>query len=244
MAKICKKSKGILKKASGGGLTRKDRGSDKKPYPTVKKSDFAGGSRSYPIPTKADAVDALRLAGLHGRSDVRAKVYKKYPSLRKKKKMQYGGVVGDPEMIFKDRYNTPLTAAERKEYDKWVKEESARQGRDITWDKGTYDMQGFWKYDQSTDKDGHGHDKWKKPNHPKFSNESIYHGKDGFYGGAWEGHAFQPSKQTVDLYGEAGIQRYFDLEPERPEYLDMSRFKTKVNKPTPLVYKKGGILRR
>lgn len=37
-----------------------------------------------PIPTKADAVDALRLAGLHGRSDVRSKVYTKYPSLRKK----------------------------------------------------------------------------------------------------------------------------------------------------------------
>lgn len=30
------------------------------------------------------AVDALRLAGLHGRSDVRSKVYSKYPSLRKK----------------------------------------------------------------------------------------------------------------------------------------------------------------
>lgn len=36
------------------------------------------------IPTKADAVDALRLAGLHGRSDVRSKVYSKYPSLRPK----------------------------------------------------------------------------------------------------------------------------------------------------------------
>ena len=47
-------------------------------------ADFAGGGRSYPIPTKADAVDALRLAGLHGRSDVKAKVYDKYPSLRKK----------------------------------------------------------------------------------------------------------------------------------------------------------------
>lgn len=48
--------------------------------------DFAGDNRSYPIPTKADAVDALRLAGLHGRSDVRSKVYSKYPELRKKAK--------------------------------------------------------------------------------------------------------------------------------------------------------------
>lgn len=67
-----------------GGLTSKDRGSSKHPYPSVSSKDFAGGGRSYPIPTKADAVDALRLAGLHGRSDVRSKVYNKYPSLRKK----------------------------------------------------------------------------------------------------------------------------------------------------------------
>lgn len=68
-----------------GGLNRKqDYGSKSKPYPKVKTEDFAGSGRSYPIPTKADAVDALRLAGLHGRSDVKAKVYNKYPELRKK----------------------------------------------------------------------------------------------------------------------------------------------------------------
>lgn len=72
-------------KKTMGGLSRdKDYSSKKKPYPSVAKKDFAGGHRSYPIPTKADAVDALRLAGLHGRSDVKAKVYNKYPELRKK----------------------------------------------------------------------------------------------------------------------------------------------------------------
>lgn len=74
-----------LDKKRMGGLSRdKDYGSKKKPYPSVDKKDFAGRHRSYPIPTKADAVDALRLAGLHGRSDVKAKVYNKYPELRKK----------------------------------------------------------------------------------------------------------------------------------------------------------------
>jgi hypothetical protein len=72
------------KKAMGGLNRNKDYGSKKKPYPSVAKKDFAGGHRSYPIPTKADAVDALRLAGLHGRNDVKAKVYNKYPELRKK----------------------------------------------------------------------------------------------------------------------------------------------------------------
>lgn len=71
-----------------GGLTSKDRGSSKHPYPSVSSKDFAGGGRSYPIPTKADAVDALRLAGIHGRSDVKAKIYSRYPELRKK--AEYG----------------------------------------------------------------------------------------------------------------------------------------------------------
>lgn len=77
-----------LRHRLGGGLTSKDRGSSKHPYPSVSSKDFAGGGRSYPIPTKADAVDALRLAGLHGRSDVKAKVYSRYPELRKK--AEYG----------------------------------------------------------------------------------------------------------------------------------------------------------
>lgn len=88
--------------ADGGGLNRdKDYKSEKKPYPSVKKGDFAGGGRSYPIPTKADAIDALRLAGLHHRPDVKAKVYRKYPEL----KHADGGSLN---LLYQD--NTPLFA--------------------------------------------------------------------------------------------------------------------------------------
>ena len=74
-----------------GGLSRsKDYGSKSKPYPNVDKKDFAGKNRSYPIPTKSDAIDALRLAGLHERNDIKTKVYDKYPELRKRAKN--GGV--------------------------------------------------------------------------------------------------------------------------------------------------------
>lgn len=77
----------------GGGLSRgDDYGSKSKPYPSVSSGDFAGPHRSYPIPTKADAEDALRLAHLHGRSDVIAKVHAKYPELK------YGGAI----MEYKD----------------------------------------------------------------------------------------------------------------------------------------------
>lgn len=92
---------GTKKKRMGGLSRSKDYGSNKKPYPSVNKKDFAGGGRSYPIPTRADAVDALRLAGLHGRSDVKAKVYKKYPDLKKKR---MGGIREDYPTLAGDYY--------------------------------------------------------------------------------------------------------------------------------------------
>lgn len=104
-----------IKHKLGGGLTSKDRGFSKRPYPSVSSKDFAGGGRSYPIPTKADAVDALRLAGLHGRSDVRSKVYSKYPSLRKKSllgssnhpvKSMRPKALGDMYIPFNKRYTS------------------------------------------------------------------------------------------------------------------------------------------
>lgn len=104
-----------------GGLTSKDRGSSKHPYPSVSSKDFAGGGRSYPIPTKADAIDALRLAGLHGRSDVKAKVYSRYPELRKKAEM--GTWV-------KPVYNTSKyhgTSRARKQIAKWEGSDFAGQ---------------------------------------------------------------------------------------------------------------------
>lgn len=100
----------ITGKKKLGGLSRsKDYGSDKKPYPSVKSKDFAGGGRSYPIPTKADARDALRLAGLHGRSDVKAKVYKKYPELKNKKATlgTFGSLTGANRRLLALNQNVP-----------------------------------------------------------------------------------------------------------------------------------------
>lgn len=97
------------KKKLGGLSRKKDYGSDKKPYPSVKSKDFAGGGRSYPIPTKADARDALRLAGLHGCSDVKAKVYKKYPELKNKKATlgTFGSLTGANRRLLALNQNVP-----------------------------------------------------------------------------------------------------------------------------------------
>lgn len=157
-------------------------------------------------------------------------------------KMQDGGTV-DPEMMFRDKYNTELTPSEKKEFDKWVAEESKRQGRDILMDMGAYDIKGFWKSGdyKNMDSDNHGTDTWKKPNHPTFSNQSRYHGADGWYGGNWtDKGGYQPSKQTLETYGPDYYDWMFKSEPGRIEHLDMSRYKSGANAPSPFIYQDGG----
>jgi hypothetical protein len=152
----------------------------------------------------------------------------------------------DPEMMFKDKYNTELTKEEQKDFDKWVAKESKQQGRDIIMDKGAYDIQGFWKSGdwKKRDADNHGTDTWKKPNHPTFSNQSKYNGEGGWYGGNWtEDAGYQPSKQSLNNYGPDYYNWMFGEEPNRPEYLDMSRYDGK-NSATPIVYKEGGSVKR
>lgn len=174
-----KKNNGIKDDGSqqrNGGLTYKDRGSSKHPYPSVASKDFAGSNRSYPIPTKADAIDALRLAGLHGRSDVRSKVYSKYPELRKKAR---GGTKVDP-------------------YYDWARNTSSNLR--ISFIDPTYDYRTYYNsvtpYERNlirfAPQGTHFTDIGKTPKHPTFSNESIYSNKK-HPGGTWNGNVFVPN---------------------------------------------------
>jgi hypothetical protein len=153
----------------------------------------------------------------------------------------------DPEMMFKDKYNTELTKEETNDFNKWVAKESKQQGRDIMMDKGAYDIQGFWKSGdwKNRDADNHGTDTWKKPNHPTFSNQSKYNGEGGWYGGNWtEDAGYQPSKQTFNNYGPDYYNWMFGDEPNRPEHLDMSRYISGENYGFPITYEQGGNVRR
>ena len=168
---------------------------------------------------------------------------------RKNNQMQNGGLLPTPsvgvdsEMMFRDKYNTQLNSKEQKQFDSWVAKESKRRGRDILMDRGAYDVTGFWKSGdyKRMDSDNHGSDNWKKPNHPTFSNQSKYHGADGWYGGYWTDKAgYQPSKQTLEAYGPDYYNEMFQSEPGRSEYLDLSRYESGQNKPTPFIYQNGG----
>lgn len=101
------------------------------------------------------------------------------PPLIEPRHQQYGAKPGP--------YETKLSPLEERAFRKWVDD---TQAPFIADDPGMdYDMRGFWKALMRGDKtarsavderDGRLHypDKWKKPHHPLFSNESIYATKD------------------------------------------------------------------
>jgi hypothetical protein len=72
-------------------------------------------------------------------------------------------------------YDTPIPLYLQPHYKKWLKQ----IGQDPGNASKDYDMQGYWLNGgyKETGHQGHFPDTWKKPNHPTFSNESIYSGK-------------------------------------------------------------------
>ena len=116
-----------------------------------------------------------------------------------------------PEDDFSDLYNTPLTDKEQVEFNNWAIEKAAVTGRDPRNDMYDYDVQGFWRSGayKNTDPRGHGPDTFKKPNHTTFSNESIYHGKDGYEGGTWGDNSFTPSLTNLKWRTPTELYMYF-----------------------------------
>ena len=123
------------------------------------------------------------------------------------------------------RYNTQLTDEEEKQYQAWAKENGRE--RDVF----DYDLRGAWKEMQSgtmsEDARGHLGDKYKKPNHPTFSDQSIYNGVDGYVGGKWEdvnGQLQYTPRRTMGEGEARWLQRYFnEVEPDVKLNLDRKR---------------------
>lgn len=106
-------------------------------------------------------------------------------------------------------YNTSLSDTEERQYQAWAKK-IGRQG-----DTYDYDLRGAWKAGAGQDPDGHMTDQFKKPNHPTFSDQSIYNGQDGMVGGRWierEGAPplFVPGKANLMWRSPEELQQYFN----------------------------------
>lgn len=123
---------------------------------------------------------------------------------------------------FYDNFNTPLTDEDEAKFQRWMADRSALLKRNVADDMYDYDLRGFWQWGQGFADNGHGSDMFKKPNHPTFSDQSIYHGADDpvkggtFQGGTWtdlgEGkYSFTPSQEMLDkTHAPEWLQRYWD----------------------------------
>ena len=122
------------------------------------------------------------------------------------------------------QYNTQLTPREESQYQSWAK--ANKRDRD-TYD---YDMRGAWKEMQAGGAgqaaNGHFTDKYKKPNHPTFSDQSMYNGTDGYQGGKWsqapDGRdVFVPSQSNLKNMSADQLKQYFaKVEPNAQLQID------------------------
>lgn len=107
-----------------------------------------------------------------------------------------------------DIYDTPLTSEQEQDY-------SSKFGPDAN---GDYDMKGYYLDNPGTNPNAEGQhypDTYKKPWHPTFSDESMYHGVAGNQGGSWGTDAdgkdtFTPGPTNIHLHGVLGLLDYFD----------------------------------
>lgn len=111
---------------------------------------------------------------------------------------------------FTSKYNTELSPEEEIEYKEWATKNNRLN------DIYDYDIKGAWKEikagTMSEDERKHLGDKYKKPNHPTFSNQSIYHGVDGYEGGEWKtdkkgNYSFLVGPSNT--FSKESLQKYF-----------------------------------
>lgn len=119
------------------------------------------------------------------------------------------------ELDFTDQFNTPLSSKREAQYQDWAKAQSEATGRDVSKDSYDYDMRGWFnEHDGESLKGGHLTDRYKKPNHPTFSDQSKYHGVDGHEGGSWnqmndESWVFKPGASNLKNYSGDELRDYF-----------------------------------
>jgi hypothetical protein len=111
---------------------------------------------------------------------------------------------------FTEQYNTALPPYEEAKFHAWAHE------HDKLLDLEDYDLRGLWKQTGGLMPAGeqHGPDTYKKPNHPTFSDESVYHGVDGHLGGHWtqsgaQSWQFDAGPSNLKHHTPAELEDYF-----------------------------------
>lgn len=115
---------------------------------------------------------------------------------------------------YTDKYNTQLSPGQEWQFQNWVSNRSATEGRDVSKDLFDYDLRGAWLNNAESAANGHLPDTWKKPNHMTFSDQSMY-SAPGMPGGQWSqglqprSWQFQASPFNTTMNDPADMQQYF-----------------------------------
>jgi hypothetical protein len=123
-----------------------------------------------------------------------------------------------------NKYDTQLSPAEEARFNLWIRNQYP--GRNLDELTSDYDLRGAWREIESGDIEfderGHLPDKYKKPNHITFSDQSMYHSEQT-PGGRWieykpdgkdlKGNStrwdFQPSHHNIKTHGRDALMNYF-----------------------------------
>ena len=118
---------------------------------------------------------------------------------------QVNALMVDP-YDFSARYNTQLSPQDEARFLQWA------QANNRLRDLYDYDLRGAFLSGAATAPNGHLPDTFKKPNHPTFSSQSQYSGREGYIGGAWNQDAngawtFQPG--PTNMMSPDALRQYF-----------------------------------
>lgn len=114
-------------------------------------------------------------------------------------------------------YTTKLTPDEQKQFNIWSNDMKAKGLINPNDNFQDYDMQGYWKNEvlnntnlANGNAQAHFTDKYKMPNHPTFSNDSIYAvGDNAKYAGYWNGDKYIPptitNKENTPMNNQGNI---------------------------------------
>ena len=131
--------------------------------------------------------------------------------------------MSDIQKYYLENFNTQLKDGEEKQFQDWLANESSRQKRSVVNDLQDYDLRGAFKAGEGRGPEGHMTDRWKKPNHPTFSDESVYHGTMSPFGIPYQGGHWSEDKPTFTpsttmlgtTHREDDLRRYMkEIEPD------------------------------
>lgn len=222
MAEQAAFEKKLSQALSANQLPARNAGQGGLPLPPIRNSQPIGANPSQT--SRVAGISGVNIVGADSNADAGFDPSKMEPRFRKFDQMA-NGLPNDA-----NTFDTKLSNDEESKFKKWKEKYAPNDsGKD-------YDLRGAFKAGLTPDiKTGHWPDTFKKPNHPTFSNQSIYAAQAPQLAGSWQGENYikpKPSEPELDEIviskGSphlAGVDQMYDSDPRSRAFLEKKGFK-------------------